>query len=91
MVTCTAVVRMTASVLNITVQNSSSIAKNSTTIAMPTAGTFYSVSFSFDALSVSDAGQYLCTAVVQDTLNMLTIVNKMLNVTGMLNCGILTC
>ena len=82
MITCTAVVRMTASVLNITIQNSSSVAKNSTTIAIPTAGAVYSVSFSFDALSVSDAGQYLCIAEVQDTLNMLNIVNKTLNIAG---------
>ena len=82
MITCTAVVRMTASVLNITIQNSSSIAKNSTTIAMPTAGAFYSVNFQFEARSVSDAGQYFCVAEVQDILSMLTIVNKTLNITG---------
>ena len=82
---------MTVSALNITIQNSSSIAKNSTTIAMPTAGTFYSVSFSYGTLSVSDAGQYLCIAVVQDTLNMLTTVNKTLNISGISKYGILTC
>ena len=73
---------MTASVLNITIQNSSSVAKNRTTIVIPTAGAFHSVSFSFDALSVSDAGQYLCIAEVQDILNVLSIVNKTLNIAG---------
>ena len=75
-------VKRSTETFNMTVQDSSSVIKNSTKVDMPVTGNYYSVIFKFDTLRLSDAGQYTCLVVVTDGNNNTAIIKGTYTVIG---------